>query len=72
MYAASLKPYQRVKDGRGAHAAIIKQYAGVDKWDKELNHCDTLIKTQESISKSKESKLGGMLAGLGLGMFEGA
>jgi hypothetical protein len=35
-YAASLKPYQRTKDGRGAFEAIISQYLGEDKWELEL------------------------------------
>ena len=35
-YAASLKPYQRARDGRGAYFSILSQYAGRDKWDSEL------------------------------------
>ena len=31
--AASLKPFMLVKDGREAFLAIIRQYAGVDKWE---------------------------------------
>jgi len=31
-YAASIKPYQRAKNGRGAWTAMISQYAGEDKW----------------------------------------
>ncbi len=35
-YAASIKPFQRAKDGRGAWLALIAQYAGQDKWEAEL------------------------------------
>ena len=31
-YAASIKPFQRLKDGRGSYLAIRAQYAGRDKW----------------------------------------
>ena len=41
-YAASIKPFQRTKDGRGAFDAIINQFAGEDKWESE-------IKTKESL-----------------------
>ena len=47
MYAPSLAPFSRTKDGRGAHAAIIAQYAGLDKWDQELHRCDDLMKTRK-------------------------
>ena len=32
-YAASIKPFQRGKDGRGAWKALTSQYAGKDKWE---------------------------------------
>ena len=32
-YAASIKPFQKVKDGRGAWKALTSQYAGKDKWE---------------------------------------
>lgn len=35
-YAASIKPFQRNKNGRGAYLAIIGQHAGRDKWEKEI------------------------------------
>jgi hypothetical protein len=35
-YAASIKPFQRAKDGRGAFEAIINQFAGEDKWESEI------------------------------------
>ena len=45
-YAASLKPYQRRKDGRAAWFAIVQQYAGVDKWQAELKQQDDLLHTR--------------------------
>ncbi len=42
-YAASIKPYQRVKDGRGALTSIKNQYAGRDKWEAECKKQDELI-----------------------------
>ena len=35
-YAASIKPFQRGKDGRGAWKALTSQYAGKDKWEAEI------------------------------------
>jgi hypothetical protein len=46
-YAASLKPYQRSKDGRGAFEAIISQYAGEDKWESELKKDESLLHTRK-------------------------
>ena len=46
-YASSLKPFQRSKDGRESHKAIISQYAGTDKWDVELKRCNTLLNTRK-------------------------
>jgi hypothetical protein len=46
-YAASLKPYQRTKDGRGAFQAIISQYAGEDKWESELKKDESLLHTRK-------------------------
>ena len=46
-YSASLKPYQRSKDGRAAHAAVISQYAGKDKWQKQLKSCQDLMYTRQ-------------------------
>ena len=45
-YAASLKPFQADKDGREAFIAFMRQYAGRDKWDKELKRCNTLLNTR--------------------------
>ena len=36
-YAASIKPFTRAKDGRGAWKALTSQYAGKDKWEAEIN-----------------------------------
>ena len=42
-YVASIKPFQRAKDGRGAWLAIIAQYAGQDKWEAVLKKQDDLL-----------------------------
>ena len=34
--AASIKPFQRGKEGRGAWKALTSQYAGKDKWEAEI------------------------------------
>ena len=43
IYAASLKPYQRRKNGRDAWIALVRQYAGQDKWRAELKKQDELL-----------------------------
>jgi hypothetical protein len=35
-YAATLSPFKRRKNGRGAYFAVIAQYVGKDKWLKEV------------------------------------
>ena len=42
-YAASIKPFQRKKDGKAAYEAIKKQYAGDDKWTTEVVRYDGLL-----------------------------
>ena len=61
-YAASLKPYQRAKDGRGAYFSLRNQYAGRDKWEAELKRQDNLLHTrvwkgQSNFSLEKFTKL---------------
>jgi flagellar hook-basal body complex protein FliE len=46
-YTASIKPFQRRKDGRGAWKAIVDQYAGEDKWRAELKKQDDLLHTRK-------------------------
>ena len=46
-YAASIKPYQRTKDGRGAWLALSNQYAGKDKWEAEINRHEQLLHTRQ-------------------------
>ena len=46
-YVASIKPYQRAKDGRGAWIAITSQYAGEDKWEAEWKKQDDLLHTRK-------------------------
>ena len=45
-YAASIKPFQRGKDGRGAWLAISSQYAGLDKWEAEIKKQEQLLHTR--------------------------
>ena len=45
VYAASIKPFQKKKDGRSAWLAIRSQYAGNDKWEAELKKQELLIHT---------------------------
>lgn len=42
-YAASIKPFQRAKDGRGAWLSLVQQYAGQDKWLAEIKRMDELL-----------------------------
>ena len=44
-YAASIKPFQRTKNGRGALLALTNQYAGNDKWEEEIQKQDDLLHT---------------------------
>lgn len=46
-YAASIKPFQRAKNGRGAWLAIISQYAGQDKWEAEIKKQEQLLHTRK-------------------------
>ena len=45
-YAASIKPFQRGKDGRGAWKALTSQHAGKDKWEAEINNQEQLLHTR--------------------------
>ena len=45
-YAASIKPFQRTKDGRGAWFAIVQQFAGRDKWEAEIKKQEQLLHTR--------------------------
>ena len=45
-YAASIKPFQTGKDGRGAWKALSRQYAGQDKWEAEIKHQEQLLHTR--------------------------
>ena len=42
-YAASIKPFQRSKDGRGAFDVIINQFTGEDKWKSEIKVKEALL-----------------------------
>ena len=45
-YAASIKPFQRAKQGREAWLAITGQYAGKDKWAAEIKRQEQLLHTR--------------------------
>jgi len=45
-FAASIKPYQRNKNGRGAWLALINQFAGIDKWEAEIKRMEQVLHTQ--------------------------
>ena len=45
-YSASIKPFQRTKNGRGALQALTNQYAGNDKWEAEIRRQDDLLHTR--------------------------
>ena len=44
-YAASIKPFQRRRDGRGAFEALVDQHAGHDKWNAEVKKHDNFLHT---------------------------
>ena len=49
VYAATIKPFQRAKNGRGAWFSMVSQYAGEDKWQ-------ALIKVQDELLHNREWK----------------
>jgi len=46
-YAASIKPFQRSKNGRDAWLALSNQYAGNDKWEAEIKRHEQLLHTRQ-------------------------
>ena len=44
-YAASIKPFQRHRDGAGAWNALTSQYSGKDKWEAEITKQEQLLHT---------------------------
>ena len=46
MYTASIKSFQRAKQGREAWLAITVQYAGKDKWAAEIKQQEQLLHTR--------------------------
>ena len=44
-YAASIKPFQRHRDGNGAWNALTSQYTGKDKWEAEIKKQEQLLHT---------------------------
>jgi hypothetical protein len=45
-YAASIKPFQRTKNGRVAWLALLNQYAGKDKWEAKIKRHEQLLHTR--------------------------
>jgi hypothetical protein len=43
--AASIAPFRRVRDGRGAFMAIQAQHAGKDVWDKLHKEAESTLQT---------------------------
>ena len=43
MYATSIRPFTRTKNGRGCMEAITSQFAGKDKWIQEQRKADELL-----------------------------
>eukprot|EP00957_Ditylum_brightwellii_P038920 2940919-Ditylum_brightwellii.AAC.1 len=46
-HAASIRPFQRAKNGRAAFKTIINQFAGVDKWNAEIQKQEDIMHTQK-------------------------
>eukprot|EP00957_Ditylum_brightwellii_P073955 5619809-Ditylum_brightwellii.AAC.1 len=46
-YASFFKPFQQVKNGRGALASIKQQFSGADKWQSELSLSDKFLHSAE-------------------------
>ena len=44
-YAASIRPFQRNRDGEAAWKALTSQYAGKDKWEAEIKKQEQLLHT---------------------------
>jgi hypothetical protein len=45
-YAASIKPFQRTRNGRRALEALLTQFAGEDKYDAEIKKQESLLHTR--------------------------
>jgi hypothetical protein len=46
VHAASIKPFQRRKDGRGAWLALLGQYAGNVKWEAQIKIQESVLHTR--------------------------
>ena len=46
-YWASIKPFQRTQDGCGAYLALVTQFAGKDKWEKEIQQQSSILHTRK-------------------------
>ena len=46
-YSASIRPFTRTKNGRGAMLALTSQFAGEDKWQQEITKAEDLMHTRK-------------------------
>jgi hypothetical protein len=51
-HAASVKPFQRAKNGREAWLALSSQHAGQDKWEAEIKRHEQLLHTRKWTAQS--------------------
>ena len=47
IYAASIAPFQKKKNGRSAFLALVSQYAGDDKWELEIKRQDAILHSRK-------------------------
>ena len=46
VHSASIKPFQRKKDGRNAWLSIVKQHSGDDQWKRQLDLSEDYINSK--------------------------
>jgi hypothetical protein len=52
-YAASIKPFQRTKNGRDAWLALSNQHVGNDKWEAKMKRHEQLLAAYETVERPK-------------------
>ena len=58
LYAASIKPFQRTKDGHGAYLAIRAQGASRDKWETKIKRQDNLLAAYLCMERARQLFVG--------------
>ena len=58
LYAASIKPFQRAKNGHGAYLAIRAQYASRDKWETKIKRQDNLLAAYLCMERARQLFVG--------------